>query len=892
MLWVAKILVNMMDSPQIIDAPPLLSLVLHADKDGERCSKFAVRLTSDSGEKWIWTFSADECDSAYVRLPKDYVLHAHTRYAVSACVWTFLGECSEWSAEVFFETAFLSPAEWSARYISANLPDESCVRPCFVFCREFKVENELERACLHITAKGVYIAAINGVRVSQDVLTPGYMSYHHHLAYQSYDVSHLIRPGANRLEVLVGDGWYRGYLSSAQHRNYYGKKRELLCQLCMVDSAGQEMSVGSDEQFTWRFSPILLSEIYTGEICDQSGESGVDVCTNRPVIVGCGPEKERLHCSLFRPMHMETAILPERLIITPKGEKVLDFGQVMSGTVEITVSGPRGSWVVLQCSDTLDENGNFYCDNIELFSLKNQERPIMQRLAYRLAGEGREIYRPTFTYQCFRYVKIVSFPGEPKISDFRGIPITSFTQQTGFFRCGHDGVNQLFENVICTERATFMDVPIAGPQRAERFGWTGDNQLIAPTCCRTMFDTYSFFGKWLEDVRLDQFPNGQVGTMAPYVSFSNEEQSLANPSASAAWGDAAVIVPWIMYTFYGDKKFLERYRNLAKNYVEFMRRHGNDELSFSQEFSFGDWFALDNGEDAYSGRTDKLLFANFFYYRSVDLLSRILDQLGERAEAEEYIALAGRICRRLREEYFDQAGYLLEPTQTSCAMALEFGVAEKPTVVTDQLVSLIEDASVHLLTGFAGTSLVLQALCHNGKEKLAYDLLLQESYPSWLYAVRLGATTIWEHWNSVKVDGTLWSPNMNSFCHLTFGSVVEWMFSCVLGICQIDGDAGYKDFLVRPKVDRRLGYARGTFQTVRGQIGVSWQFHGTDLTVAVDIPVGTAATVVLPEVQTPDIYLKELSCLGITSEMCSIVDHEVTLRGLSGHHVFRYGTRV
>ena len=377
--------------------------------------------------------------------------------------------------------------------------------------------------------------------------------------------------------------------------------------------------------------------------------------------------------------------------------------------------------------------------------------------------------------------------------------------------------------------------------------------------------------------------------MAPYVSFSDGEgQSLENPSVSAAWGDASVIVPWTLYTFYGDKALLKRYGGMAKSYVEFMRRWGNDELSFSQNFSFGDWFALDNGENAYSGKTDKVLFANFFYYHSTDLLAQILKQCGEREKASYYAELANKIRIRLQEDFFDSRGYLREPTQTSCAMALEFGIAETPSLVTEQLVGLINAASTHLLTGFTGTSLVLQALCHNGQSKLAYDLLLQDTYPSWLYEVSKGATTVWEHWNSIKVDGTFWDPNMNSFCHLTFGSVVEWMFSCVLGVSQIKNTIGYKFFLVQPRVDRRLGFAQGVFQTVRGQISVSWRFQGPELRIAVDIPVGAVATVVLPEVKLPEEYVKELAYSDIGTKASFGGPNEVVLRGLSGKYVFRY----
>ena len=888
MLQVTKIRVNFSDELQTVDKPPVLSLVCQGGGRGSRTVKYAVRVFHEK-EAFEWEALAEEQDPAYIRFPAAFILSPHTRYLVQARVWNQEGAVSEWGGGTAFETAFLSAGEWSGRYISAaGFPDERKETPCVLFVREFDCPHNLTDARLHITAKGVYAASLNGRRVSQDVLTPGYMSYNKHLAYQSYDVTGLLQPGRNRLEVLVGDGWYKGFLTSSWHRNYYGSKRELLCELRMRDARGGVTAVCSGRDFTWQFTPILSSEIYCGERCDRSGLHDLDTAVH-PVEVGNRPEEENLHPSLARPMRYGDAAQPERILITPKGERVLDFGRVLSGTVELEVSGPKGSRVVLRCGDTLDSEGNFYNDNVELFSMKSQERPTVQRLEYCLSGQGREVYRPSFTYQCFRYVLIAEFPGEPSLENFRAVPITSFTEQTGFFHCGHSGVNQLFKNVINTEKATFQDVPVAGPQRAERLGWTGDNQLITPSCCRTMFETRRFFGKWLADAALDQGADGQLGTMAPYVSFAPEgEQSLDNPSASAAWGDAAAVVPWELYAFYGDKSLLEEYIPLAQGYVEYMRRSGEDELLFTEGFSFGDWFALDDGEDAYPGKTDKTLIACFYFCHSTELLARMLRAAGRREEAEAYFNLAGRIRRKLTELYFDQEGRLLQPTQAGAAMALEFEIAPKPALVAEQLAELIRAASGHLLTGFLGTSLVMQALCHNGYEKLAYDALLREDCPSWLYAVGRGATTIWEHWNGVKPDGSLWDPNMNSFCHLTFGSVAEWLFGYVLGIRQEPEQCGYREFLMEPVIDRRLGFAEGAFETVRGTIRAGWKFQGQELRVFLEVPVGASARVNLPLVRDPEHLTRELAYSGFTDGVSRWGSHGVTLHCEAGSYVFRY----
>ncbi len=884
MLSVERIYIDMSPGTPAIEHAPVFSVACRSITNAgapKKCRLQVFCTAPRRQETAVWDAELHGADFTFIRMPDSVPLRPHARYGVRAMVWDAQGP-SEWSKPYFFDTAFLAPAVWEACFISADDPAERTGEtPCFLFSRVFRADAAVA-ARLYITAKGAYLPRINGERVSSDVLTPGYMSYADHLAYQCYDVLPLIRRGQNLLEVLVGDGWYKGYLSSVWHRNYYGDRRELLCQLHLTYADGRTEVIGSGEGFTWRRSNILMSEIYCGEICDAAAAEGAP----RPVLVRERPPQGYLHTSLTAPMRAGEAIMPVRMLRTPKGETVLDFGRVITGTIELTVSGARGGRVVLRCGDTLDPDGNFYNDNVELFSLKGQTRPTLQRLEYRLSGNGQERYRPSFTYQCFRYVHIAEFPGEAQLPMFRAIPITSFTGQTGFFTCGDQQVNGLFENIIRTQQCTYMDIPIAGPQRAERLGWTGDNQLITPMSCRTMFGTLRFFSKWLEDVRFDQTPDGQVGTMAPYVSFSQAaDGSIENPTASAAWGDAAVIVPWELYAFYGDKAILARYVDMARRYVEFMRCSGEDELTFTQGFSFGDWFALDDGEDAYPGKTDKTLIACFYYYRSASLLVRMFRALGREEEAVRYETLAGRIRYRLQQTYFSADGRLTKPTQTACAMAIMFGIAEYPKAAAGQLAELIHRAE-RLETGFIGSSMVLPALCRHGYAKLAYDLFLKKDYPSWLYSVACGATSIWEHWNSVKPDGTLWSPNMNSFCHLTFASVAEWMFAYILGVRQAEGRAGYREFTIAPVADRRLGFAEGSFQTSRGRVCVSWRYEAAQLSVTVQLPPGTSAQLFLPDVENPDEYVSALHTQGYLDVRAVGGSAALSLAG--GQYIFRY----
>lgn len=891
MLVVSDILINMARSPLGLECEPTFTLTVTSGQGGCEPSRVHILVAHDQAfapGSICWDFRGRMENLSSIVYRGDSLL-SHHRYFVKARVWDTLGRQSAFSDKYFFETSFMGDSRWNASFIHADCPKEKDgVTPCFSLLRTFCSPKEVTHAKLYISAKGVYEAFLNGRRVSGDVLTPGWTSYSHRLAYQSYDVTDLVETGGNTLSVLLGDGWYKGFLSSRWHRNYYGDRRELICELHLHYEDGTKQVIESDGAFRWKLSNILMSEIYSGETCD-----GVFDCTPdnndpglHPVRVGGKAPQGYLHPSVAAPARYMETIPAVGMLTTPRGETVIDFGRVISGVVEFTVSGNRGNRVVLQCGDTLDKNGNFYNDNLELFSLKGQERPILQRIEYRCGGKADETYRPHFTYQCFRYVHVIEYPGRPRLEDFRAVIITSYHERTGRFSCGHREINTLFDNIINTQRATFVDLPIAGPQRAERLGWTGDGQLITMTACRNMYDAYRFFCKWLDDLVVDQRDDGQVGTMIPYVSFDDISSETDNYSASAAWGDAAVIVPYELYRFFGDRTLLERYCGAAKKYVEFMRRSGDEETLFTQGFSFGDWFALDNGEDAYPGKTDKTMIACFYYYRSTMLLSQMLLELGEKDEAAAYRELADRIRRTVGARFFSEDGKLAGATQTGCAMALHFGLAPKSAAVAEQLVDLIHKSGDHLQTGFIGTSILLQVLCDIGRQRLAYDLLLNRDYPSWIYPITKGATTIWEHWNGVKPDGSFWNPNMNSFCHLTFGSVGEWLYGWVLGLRQAEGAYGYRRFLFHPVVDRRLGFAEGEFRCVYGEITASWRFDEEVLELSLKIPVGTAATAVLPRVRNPMAVVEALARQGYRN--VSAKSGEVEVFCESGRHAFRY----
>lgn len=882
MLKITKLLINNAETLSVVDERPFFTIYMESDDRAIVPTGLTAQLRDVTAglPESCTTVVLDPGTLHDIRLPDSAVLLPHHSYRIRFRITDSEGGIT-FSEDRAFSFAYPKGALWNGSFISSDCPDETGVMPVFEFRRDFSLPSDVCSAQLYITANGLYTPFLNGVRVGNDVLTPGWFTYYKHLAYQVYDVSSLLRGGDNQLSVLVGDGWYKGFLTSSWHRNYYGDRRRLLWELHIRRQDGTEVLVCSDGQSLWRKTSILVSEIYSGEICDRTvAEDGWQPVQLQP----CSPEVQ-LHVSEAAPAHYLEPSAPRCILTTPNGETVVDFGRILTGVVEVSASMPRGTTLQMEFGDTLGPDGNFYNENVELFSLRDHGRPSVQKVTYTFAGAGTERYRPSFTYQCFRYMRISGMAAPMGISNFLAYPISSFTRQTGTFQCGDALVNTIFENTIRTEIGTFMDIPVAGPMRAERLGWTGDNQLMFPLALRTMFESYGFLGKWLKEVRYSQGADGQVGTLAPYVNF--EPGSTCKdfrPEASAIWGDAAVICPWLLYEFYGDLDILRQYRDLAKGYVDYMRSSGDCETTFTEGETFGDWFALDNGEDAYPGKTSKALLGNIYYYRSTDILCKILRALGDPAETE-YTALAQRIRRQLHTLYFTD-GYLTEPTQAGAALVLAFGIADQPEKVGQQLCRLLEDSDGHLLTGFTGTSVILQVLCRLGRPDLAVDAVRKRDYPSWGYTIERGATTIWEHFNGVKPDGSYWDPNMNSFCHLTFGSIVEWFYGYLLGLRQQEGSIAYEKILVDPVIVPEIGFVKGSFDSAYGTIRSQWTCRESTCTIRLQLPYGTQAVAVLRDVKDPRLFADRLQKTGY--ENIQIEGNTLKVPLTWGRHSFEY----
>lgn len=687
-----------------------------------------------------------------------------------------------------------------------------------LFCRTFTAGKAIASAKLYITALGLYEAALNGTRIGDFILAPGWTSYNKRLQYQCYDVTALLKE-ENTLTVTLGNGWCCGPLSWHLTGKLYAEKPALLCRLVLeyVDEKTEEIC--SDEAWQYSTCEILESELYDGELYDSRKKER----SFTPAVLA-NHSKDMLieqEGELIR----EVAVLkPKQVLTTPAGETVIDFGQNMTGYVRFCVKGNAGDKVILRHAEVLDKDGNFYTANL---------RKAKQQITFICDGT-QQWFKPHFTFQGFRYVCLDAYPDEIKPENFEAIVLCSDMKRTGHFACSNPKLNQLYSNIVWGQMSNYVDVPTDCPQRDERLGWTGDAQAFVRAGAYN-FDVHKFFKKWLHDLAADQRADGAVGHVIPTMLGPEDY-------GSAAWGDAALICPWEVYLAYGDKQILADQFDSAKAWVEYIRALEDGKHLWQHGEHFGDWLGLDAAEDSYKGATDEYYIASAFYAYSTALLIKMGKVLGK--DMAQYESLYEGIVRDFRAEYLS-GGKPVCDTQTAHVLALYFGLTEHPEVTLDGLVRLLAQSNNHLTTGFVGTPYLLHVLSDNGRADLAYTLLLQEDYPSWLYSVNKGATTMWEHWDGIKPDGSMWSTDMNSFNHYAYGAVGDWLYGVMCGI-NPDADApGYKHSILRPVADARLDYADASLETAYGTLKSGWKREDGGVCYSFTVPQGTSATLLV-----------------------------------------------
>lgn len=798
--------------------------------------QMAYELKVLEGKKIIWTTGKVNSDQSVMVDYGGPSLGSAKQYTWLVRVWDNQGAVSAWTKPASFITALYSVNDWKAKWIEAGFKENEKDRPAQYFRKSFSSSKKIKQALAFITAHGIYEAQINGKRVGDQYLTPGWTSYKTRLQYQTYDVTGMLQQGKNAVGVSVGNGWYRGFLAWSENKNIYGKTLGLLFQMQITYTDGSSELIVSDDSWRSAEGAIRFAEIYHGETIDAREEKvgwstpAYNDASWSGVKIG-DYTNTNLLATYNEPIRKKEVFNPVKLITTPKGEKVIDFGQNLVGWVQVKVKGKAGDKIVIKHAEVLDKFGNFYIDNL---------RAAKATATFVLKGDTEEEFESHFTFYGFRYIKVEGIEGALDPLRFKAVALYSDMERTGDFTSSHPLLNQLQHNIQWGQRGNFLDVPTDCPQRDERLGWTGDAQAFSRTASFN-FDVNNFFAKWLRDVEADQLPNGSVPFVVPNVLG-------AGASGSTGWADVANIIPWNTYLAYGDKRILETQYNSMKAWVGFMEKNSKNDL-WNVGFHFGDWlfYRPFDDNDGSSAVTDKYLIAQCFYAHSTQLLINAARVLGNQADVQRYSELLKRIKEAYQKEYVTGSGRLVSGTQTAYVLALNFDMlpAEQRDLAADRLVENIKRYGNHLSTGFLGTPYLCHVLSRFGKTDMAYTLLMQESYPSWLYPVKMGATTIWERWNGIRTDSTFEPASMNSFNHYAYGAIGDWMYRVVAGLDTYEDGPGYKHILIQPIPGGGLTNAKASLKTHYGLAVSGWTKQGEDMIYTIEIPCNTKATVVL-----------------------------------------------
>lgn len=676
------------------------------------------------------------------------------------------------------------------------MPDEELGHRCPVFKKNIVLKKDLASAFLKITAKGVYAAFIDKKRVGDFILAPGWTSYKTRLQVQTYEITKMLKSDSE-LTVIVGHGWYRGRPKSVWGRNpeLYKEPAELIAEISLEFCDGTKETLVTDGSWEWAPSPLISSDIYDGEHYNAEKENPI----YKSVIIS-GNDNSPLIEQEGEIVKEHEALKPLSCFVTPKGETVADFGQNITGYVEFTVNAKKGERLHLSCAETLDSEGNFYNVNY---------RSALSEIEY-ICRDGVQTYKPLCTFFGFRYIRIDSAPQDFSFDDLKAISVYSDMKRTGFLHSSDKNLNKLFSNIAWSQKDNFLDVPTDCPQRDERMGWSGDAHVFAKTAS-FLFDTEKFFTKWLNDLKTDQFEDGMVPNVIP---------DIIGEGGSPAWGDVACILPWQIYLAYGNKKILENQFESMCKWVDYISSTTETEFLWTGRSQYGDWLALDAPNGKLKGISNEELIASAFYAYSTELTVKAGKVLNR--NIEKYEKLYSLIVKKFKETYTEFN------TQTECSLAISFGLAPDIEKAGKKLEELVRKAGNSLTTGFVGTPYLLHALSKTGNYELAYSLLLREEYPSWLFSVKQGATTVWEHWDGIRSDGSFWgkeaNSRMNSFNHYAYGAVADWVYSVACGIVVPDDGAGYKKIIFAPHPSKRLKNLCAQIETRQGLVVSSWSY--------------------------------------------------------------------
>ncbi len=676
---------------------------------------------------------------------------------------------------------------------------------CPLFKKDFSISKQIDSAVLYITARGVYEARLNGQRVGDFIMAPGWTSYHNRLQVQSYNVASLLKK-ENTLILELAEGWFRR-LKSPQ-------PKAIIAQLHITFTDGTTEDIGTDESWLVAKSNLRFCDLYDGIRYNASFT---------PVFKYKAKTAKDNSQTILIPQEGETVKIQERLkvknvIITPKGETVLDFGQNMTGCLEFTVIAKKGQRVAFSFGEILDKKGNFYNANY-------RKAKAMYKYTCK---NGKQTYMPTLTFYGFRYVRVDAYPGDIDPESFTAVVIHSELKRTGHIESSDPLINQLFSNIIWGQKGNFLDIPTDCPQRDERLGWTGDAQVFVRTASYN-YNVLRFFKKWLNDMKAEQYEDGAVPDFIPSIYPRK-------PRISTAWSDAIAICPWQCYLTYGDTEILENMFESVRRWVDYITEKTTKPYLWFGGDHYADWLELGGKYGKFKGPTRDDLVASAYYANTVKLLVKMGKVL--KKDVSGYQELHKNIRTAFIREFHDEFR-----TQTEHVMALQFELTDNPRAVADSLAALIHKQGDIIQTGFVGTPYILHVLSRYGHTELAYTLLLRKEYPSWLYPICKGATTIWEHWDGIKPDGDIWPAKMNSFNHYAYGAVGDWMYGVMAGINTVEDAPGFAKVCFAPLPDSRIDWFKAEIDTAFGKVTSHWWHENGRVRYEIITPVESVAVI-------------------------------------------------
>lgn len=860
----------------IDERQPRLSWELRSNRRGARQTAYRILVASSRDQ--LRRGIGDRWDSGRV----ESATTAHVAYAGAALASR---DVCHWRVEVWDETGaavrpaaavwtmgLLEPSDWQARWIAADpeiitrdsdasastLTDPGTPA---LFRKEFDVPGRVRRATVHATARGVFELRLQGRRVGEDLLAPEWTDYDRRIHYRTYDVTALLQPGRNALAATLGDGWWSGYVGWQETRGRYGSLENSLCvQLEIELAGGRRIVVGTDATWECHTGPILSSDLQMGELYDARRERpGWDTGAGESVAPGPGvpafpwlPAREvaapaaRLVAQRSEPVRITEWIKPVSVREQAPGVFIYDLGQNIAGFVRLKLAGvAAGTRVTVRHGERLSPDGSLYTENL---------RRAKATDVYLAGGRAEEEWQPHFTFHGFQYVELTGVPAAT-IAMLTGCAVHSATPLSGRFECSHPGVNRLWLNGVWSQRDNFLSVPTDCPQRDERLGWMGDAQVFSRTASYNA-DVAAFFTKWMVDVEDAQTPDGIFPDVAPRLREDLRFVGLDGLCGGAGWADAGVIIPWTIWRMYGDRRIIERHWRAMVAWLDYLERVNPRGLR-EQELgnNYGDWLCIPTDTSFRTHSPMKTLLATAYWADDAAKLARMAAELGRQDEARRFQAMFERVRDAFQREFVRSDGRMAVEMQTAYLVALAFDLLpeELRAPAAEHLVGNIRDLDWHLSTGFIGISHLNPTLTLTGHADVAYRLLLQDTFPSWLYPVMHGATTIWERWNGWTQEEGFFNPHMNSFNHYSLGSIGEWLYRHVAGI-ELDPEvAGFARFVLRPFVNRSLSFARATYRTIQGEIASDWRIRGRAFTWKIRIPANTTAIVTVPSAAGTDV---------------------------------------